>query len=435
MAKMFFLIIAAAFLQGTFAQTCGSNAPPTGGSCSFPSYSTGGGNSVNVVMNVCPGQQIEFSTCATTSTDTLLRLARADGTVIKSNDDATGCGLRSKIVHTFDLPCQMYTIQQACYSSNNCAATTDVTNLSPGDPPTFRPTEKAIIPPIPELFPFYSVPTSTAFTACDGMSATFTVCSGEGGTCIGDTILSVTDAETGAQIAENDDSCGLCSKLNTVTFQGACKLYNLNQMCYGSSSCSSQVKSIVDYGGWETEPPVSTPVANPTGVPIANPTNAPIANPTNAPIANPTNAPIANPTNAPIANPTNAPIANPTNAPIGSPDECPAFTSTAGTWITCSINICPGEILTFATCNADMKSCDGDTFLKLHDAAGTEVAHNDDRCGYCSALDYEYQGTVCAPYNLMQGCFEGSCGGVTKITRTDAAVVSKTGGSLLYEEN
>jgi hypothetical protein len=65
--------------------------------------------------------------------------------------------------------------------------------------------------------------------------------------------------------------------------------------------------------------------------------------------------------------------------------------------------------------------------LRLYDWAGTEVASNDDTCGLCSSLRYEYydwwayyndkyygggSGEGCHYFTLRQGCFgDGSCGG------------------------
>ena len=69
----------------------------------------------------------------------------------------------------------------------------------------------------------------------------FTHCS-DGGYCKGDSYLRLYDS-VGNQIASNDDSCGLCSRI-THTFTGACQIYTLKQGCYSSGTCTATTSII-----------------------------------------------------------------------------------------------------------------------------------------------------------------------------------------------
>jgi hypothetical protein len=73
-----------------------------------------------------------------------------------------------------------------------------------------------------------------------------------------------------------------------------------------------------------------------------------------------------------------------------------------------------------ASCQDDGKTCNGDTFLRLIDTVtGTEVASNDDNCGFCSSITHEFSSiTTCQSYSLHQGCYsDGSCSGEVQISR------------------
>jgi hypothetical protein len=85
----------------------------------------------------------------------------------------------------------------------------------------------------------------------------------------------------------------------------------------------------------------------------------------------------------------------------------------------CNLFVCPGTILSFRTCLSDGKTCAGDTFLRLFQG-GTELANNDDGCGFCSELTYEFQGSTCDTYSLHQGCFgDSQCSGQTWIVEAE----------------
>lgn len=306
-------------------------------------------------------------------------------------------------------------------------------SYAPTAQPSFRPT---YFNPIPSQLPPYEASNTNSarqntvnedIYVCNGETLTFSLCDG---VCSGDTYLRLYLGDQ--EIADNDDKCNVCSSLafSTPSTEG-CNTYTLRQGCYGSGQCSGTVK--INRAG--NFPPVAEPTNAPAASPVVSPVASPVNLPTTAPVAVPTNPPIPDPTNAPISNPTKAPIGSPTEAPISLPNvpsdfpqvymanpTCLPFSlsgtssATQNTQV-CSFYTCPGTKLAFDTCHEDGKTCSGDTFLRLLGPNGQELDSNDDRCGLCSSIRYEFGGTGCATYSLVQGCHgDESCNGEVKIT-------------------
>jgi len=56
--------------------------------------------------------------------------------------------------------------------------------------------------------------------------------------------------------------------------------------------------------------------------------------------------------------------------------------------------------------------------LRLKDSNGVELFMNDDRCGLCSSIKYQFGGDKCETYTIIQGCFgDTSCSGTTYIEK------------------
>ena len=327
--------------------------------------------------------------------------------------------------------------------------------------------------------------------ACPGTTVTFSLCSATGASCSGDTYLRLYD-NSGAEVAKNDDgddaSCGSCSSI-TRTFTAPCQKYTLAQGCFYNDSCGGA--AVLTVSGQATSSPTVASTAAPTAavttaIPTAAFTNAPVAVPTRAPTNGGTEADCPGPfpgfnrceqrivwqlenrpdrwfesrglertrcsvqgyfvdagtcpalvTESPVTSPTNAPIAVSSTAPtVGIPDACTPYAASntnSGTEnvVQCPLLVCPGTILNFKTCSDDEKTCSGDTFLRLVDAAGNELASNDDNCGLCSRLSYEFTGTSCEPYFVNQGCYgDSTCSGTTRITRETSVLIQfKDAGS------
>lgn len=136
-------------------------------------------------------------------------------------------------------------------------------------------------------------------------------------------------------------------------------------------------------------------------------------------------APTATPTfqpTGPTAPPTFRPTAVPTTASPTSeiPTEFPLFqavetNSATQATVDYTINVCPGTTLAFSLCPEDGATREGDTYLRLFDATGTEVANNDDACQTASKITHIFD-QPCQTYTLKHGCFSiNSCTGQTKI--------------------
>ena len=71
-----------------------------------------------------------------------------------------------------------------------------------------------------------------------------------------------------------------------------------------------------------------------------------------------------------------------------------------------------GQVLHAGTCGLPGASGEGDTYLRLYDAQGNEVAANDDSCGGLSFVSYAVPADAGGPYQLRVGCFgETPCRG------------------------
>ncbi len=74
------------------------------------------------------------------------------------------------------------------------------------------------------------------------------------------------------------------------------------------------------------------------------------------------------------------------------------------------IQLYQGMVLTFGTCGVSGAGGSGDTYLRLLNPQGSEVAANDDACGYLSNLSYVVPST--GTYYIRAGCYSsGSCSG------------------------
>jgi hypothetical protein len=84
----------------------------------------------------------------------------------------------------------------------------------------------------------------------------------------------------------------------------------------------------------------------------------------------------------------------------------------------CAIEVCPGFRYTFSLCE-DTSTCSGDSYIRLYDASGTQVATSDDACGVCSKIGGAPSGlSACETWTLQQGCWaDAACSGQTTVTQ------------------
>jgi lysyl endopeptidase len=75
-----------------------------------------------------------------------------------------------------------------------------------------------------------------------------------------------------------------------------------------------------------------------------------------------------------------------------------------------------GRKITVGTCGLAGSSASGDTYLRIHDSNGAQVAANDDACGGL-ASNVSYTSTAYVSYRLRAGCYSStSCSGTVAWT-------------------
>jgi hypothetical protein len=77
------------------------------------------------------------------------------------------------------------------------------------------------------------------------------------------------------------------------------------------------------------------------------------------------------------------------------------------------LTVTAGQTLQVGTCGVAGASATGDTYLRLFNAAGTQVALNDDGCGgSTSKIAYTVPAGAGGKYTVRVGCYGNtSCGG------------------------
>ena len=184
-----------------------------------------------------------------------------------------------------------------------------------------------------------------------GQILTIGTCGVSGATFTGDTYLRLRDP-AGVQVAANDDACsGMASRI--VYTAPAAGNYEIRAGCYSNTSCTGTVAWTITTG-----PPPPPPA--PPGSLDYQATN------------------------------TNSAQQNTTNQTIG---------------------LNTGQTLTVGTCGVAGATFTGDTYLRLRNPGGTQVAANDDGCsGLGSRI--VYTAPAAGNYGLRAGCYSNTtCSG------------------------
>lgn len=196
----------------------------------------------------------------------------------------------------------------------------------------------------------------------------------------------------------------------------------------------------------------SAPATSAAGVRIGNGqvlitlAGSPSAAPTRFPTPRPSSLPSPLPVAEPTIQPTASPSPNPTTLPTAAPSVgglCQSWVATPGpdgqydsnpNAPVCVVRACEGRSVLLSTCPTSPGAiCQGlnggpaDSFLRLFDASGQEVANNDDGpagCGKCSQINYlPPPGSGCQNYVVREGCGNtvGSqgCSGTTYVGDAD----------------
>jgi len=84
----------------------------------------------------------------------------------------------------------------------------------------------------------------------------------------------------------------------------------------------------------------------------------------------------------------------------------------------CLFSACENDVVVASLCNEfNVGSCTGDTYLRIVDSKGIEVASNDDSCGACSKISFIIPSFGCDKFYIHQGCYGNeACGGQVSIT-------------------
>ncbi|MFP2932122.1 trypsin-like serine peptidase [Pyxidicoccus sp. 3LG] len=80
-----------------------------------------------------------------------------------------------------------------------------------------------------------------------------------------------------------------------------------------------------------------------------------------------------------------------------------------------NVTLAAGQTLNFGTCSVPGASGTGDTYIRLYNSAGTQVASNDDSCSLLSFASF--RATTAGTYQIRAGCYSsGSCSGTLAYT-------------------
>ncbi|QRK09483.1 trypsin-like peptidase domain-containing protein [Archangium violaceum] len=92
-----------------------------------------------------------------------------------------------------------------------------------------------------------------------------------------------------------------------------------------------------------------------------------------------------------------------------------------------------GDVVEVGTCNLEGATGTGDTWLRLNNAAGTQVASNDDGCSGSTLSYFKYTVTASGSHTIRAGCYSsGSCSGTVVWKVTSASTSTTTSGSFSF---
>ncbi|MEZ4364405.1 MAG: serine protease [Kofleriaceae bacterium] len=189
-----------------------------------------------------------------------------------------------------------------------------------------------------------------------GDKITLGTCGLTGAAFTGDTWLRLV-APSGGEVASNDDACGGRGSNLTFTASTAGN-YEIRGGCYSSGSCTGTVVWDLTTG----TPPPPPPAGGSFSFSASN-------------------------TNSAQQNTVNQNVA-----------------------------IAAGQRITLGTCNVSGGSFTGDTWIRLYNPSGAQVASNDDACGGRGS-NLSYSATAAGTYQIRAGCYSsGSCSGTVAWT-------------------
>ncbi|EYF08633.1 adventurous gliding motility protein Q [Chondromyces apiculatus DSM 436] len=76
------------------------------------------------------------------------------------------------------------------------------------------------------------------------------------------------------------------------------------------------------------------------------------------------------------------------------------------------VTVAPGQWIEIGTCSLPGATASGDTYIRLYDSNGNQVASNDDACGVATYLSYAVPPGAVSGYTIRAGCYSSnSCSG------------------------
>ncbi len=213
--------------------------PPPADSYTYNASNTNSAqqNTVNKTLTLNAGDEVEVGTCgltgATASGDTYLRFFDGASSEVASNDDS--CGGRASYIKYTVATAGSYEIRAGCYSSGSCGGTV-VWKVTPGSGGGGGTSGS---------FDFNASNTNSAqqntinqdVTLSAGQVLDVGTCGVAGASATGDTYLRLY-GPAGSQVASNDDSCSLASRITYTVPAGAGGTYQIRVGCYSGNSCS-----------------------------------------------------------------------------------------------------------------------------------------------------------------------------------------------------
>lgn len=103
----------------------------------------------------------------------------------------------------------------------------------------------------------------------------------DGSSCLGDPFLRLWDLLTMTEVAVNDDTCSVCSRIEHVIATETCQHFELREGCFANEFCSGRpIVTVTSANTPITNSPVAAPTTAPTILPTIVPTSTDSSSPT-----------------------------------------------------------------------------------------------------------------------------------------------------------
>jgi hypothetical protein len=346
-------------------------------------------NYATCLVYACPGTSLVVSGCGSDdgcNGDQFFRLYDSSNNQVAYNDDA--CNSCSEIRYALSQPCQTYSISEGCYNSGSCGGTLLVTGgisgtyqptSEPTYPPTIEPTMTPTAPTAePTALPTAPTPTPTATPTFEPSVIP---------------TASPTFAPITLHVNSIIDSYSNISLCYPIIYTTSCNLRSAWDVCntYPSELCTivlpfNEILQMTKLGDLFLN-------SNTKSIEI-----------------------IGN--NSIIIGEEQVTTFDTLTIP-GFPVENLQLTNTNNAqqnYFEGFVHACSNDIIVFSSC--DSEDTNQDTYYRLFDSNGDQIASNDDSCGFSSEIEYEVSSqSQCQNYSIHVGCY-GSSSCATSVSGT-----------------